>query len=433
MTKRAKRIKKTREKQYRSSLIWKHIAVIVLALAIGFAAFFALSPIFSYVIEQEYMTDDKEQERVEQVLVNFKSYIEQSNISSSDMDAIWDWVKANNNFKLFVLEGVESDTVPDTQKYDYSIEVNFSDKTAIVAVQDYSEVLYLLGDILAMGIAIVLFILVVMIYYQAEISRIMRLSRDVKAIARGDLQGKIGKSGNDEIAQLAAHVDGMRDSIVQKMEEKEQAWRANQDLITSISHDIRTPLTSLLGYLELMEAHRENLTEEQIKYLEICAENAGRIKRQSDELFNYFLAYGHKDQTVRMEQYNAEVLFEQLLSERFLSAELSNLQLQYRVDPALANVHVYTNVDYLSRVLDNLYSNIVKYADPQSPALFRVEYRDCMVVVTGENRIAKRSGKVESTKLGLLTCESIMHSLQGSFRSQKQGDTFTVVLALPTK
>ena len=65
--------------------------------------------------------------------------------------------------------------------------------------------------------------------------------------------------------------------------------------------------------------------------------------------------------------------------------------------------------------------------------MFRVEYRDHMVIVTGENKIAQRSGKVESTKLGLLTCESIMHTLQGSFRAQKTGDTFTVVLALPTK
>ena len=428
MTKTVKR--KTR---YRSSLLWKHVAVVVAALAIGFGAFFALSPLFDYIIEQEYMTDEKERERIEEVLVNFKSWVEQSDISTSNMDAILEWSRENENFKVIVLEGIESDTVPDTQKYDYSIEVEFSDKTVLVAVQDYAEVLNFLGDMLAMAVAIVLFVLIVIVYYQAEISRIMRLSRDVKAIAGGDLQGKIGKMGNDEIAQLAEHVDGMRDSILQKMEEKEQAWRANQELITSISHDIRTPLTSLLGYLELIDAHRENLSEEQQKYLSVCTENAGRIKRQSDELFNYFLAYGHKDDTVPLEQYNAAVLFDQLLSERFMSAEISNVPLQYELSSTLEGVRVYTNVDYLSRVLDNLYSNIVKYADHQSPAVFYVECRDRMVVVTGENKIAKHSGKVESTKLGLLTCQSIMHALQGSFRTQKKDDTFTVVLSLPTK
>ena len=429
MTKKARK----NNRKYRSSLLWKHIGVIVTALAIGFGAYFALSPLFDYVIEQEYMTEEKERERIEEVLVNFKSWVEQSDISTTNMEAILDWSRENENFKVIVLEGLESDTVPDTQKYDYSIEVEFSDKTVLVAVQDYSEVLYVLGDVFAVGISIVLFVLIVIVYYQAEISRIMRLSRDVKAIASGDLQGKIGKHGNDEIAQLAEHVDGMRDSIVQKMEEKEQAWRANQDLITSISHDIRTPLTSLLGYLELIDAHRENLTEEQQKYLAVCCENAGRIKRQSDELFNYFLAYGHKDQKILLEQYSAALLFDQLLSERFMSAELSRVQMQYELSPSLQGVRVYTNVDYLSRVLDNLYSNILKYADHKSPAVFRVEYRDRMVVVTGENKIAKRSGKVESTKLGLLTCESIMLRLRGSFRTQKEEETFTVVLTLPSK
>lgn len=421
------------KRKRRSSLVWKHIAVILAALLVGFATYFALSPVFGYVIEQEYMTDAKEQERIENALESFKAHVEENQISSTDMEAVIEWIKANDNIKLLLLEGVETDTVPDTQKYDYSIEVNFADQSVLVVVQDYSEVLYLLGDIAAIGIAILIFIVLVMIYYQAEIARIMRLSRDVKSIAHGDLQGKISKNGYDEIAQLAESVDGMRDSIVQKMEEKEQAWKANQDLITSISHDIRTPLTSLLGYLELIESHPENLTEEQRKYLSVCSENAGRIKRQSDELFNYFLAYGHKDEGVVLQEYDAVVLFEQLLSERFMSAGLTDLQMEYYVSPDLVGVRVYTNVDYLSRVLDNLYSNIVKYADPAYPAVFHVELRESMIVVTGENRIAKQSRRVESTKLGLRTCESIMQSLRGSFRTQKKDGIFTVILALPTK
>ena len=426
MTDKSKKIR-------RSSLVWKHIAVIFAALLVGFSTYFALSPLFGYVIEQEYMTDAKEQERVEMALESFKAHVEENQISSTDMEAVIEWVRNNDNFKLLLLEGVDADTVPDTQKYDYSIVVDFVDQSVLVAVQDYSKVLYLFGDGLAMGIAILLAMALVILYYQAEIARIMRLSRDVKAIANGDLQGRISKNGYDEIAQLAEHVDGMRDSIVQKMEEKEQAWKANQDLITSISHDIRTPLTALLGYLELVESHPENLTEEQIRYLAVCSENAGRIKRQSDELFNYFLAYGNKETEIALQEYDAVVLFEQLLAERFMTAELTNVQLEYHIADDLAGKRVYTNVDYLSRVLDNLYSNIVKYADPSVPAVFRVEYRDRMIVMTGENKIARQFRRVESTKLGLLTCESIMHSLHGSFRTQKENGNFTVILALPTK
>jgi len=137
--------------------------VILAALLVGFPTYFALAPLFGYVIDQEYMTDAKEQERVEQALESFKAFVEEKGISSTDMESVIEWVRNNDNFKLLLLEGVETDTVPDTQKYDYSIVVDFADQSVLVAVQDYSEVLYLLGDIAAIGIAILIFILLVMI------------------------------------------------------------------------------------------------------------------------------------------------------------------------------------------------------------------------------------------------------------------------------
>lgn len=420
-----------KKKKFRISLFWKHAGVILGALAVAFSVYFVMSPLFGYLIEREYMTDDKERERIDNALMNFKEYVEENEISSTDMEAVLEWVRNNDNIKLILLEGVESDTVPDTQKYDYSIVVDFVDQSVLVAVQDYSQILYWMGDILSAGLAILLFIVLVLLYHQTELVRISRLSRDVNAIAGGDLYGKINVSGHDEIAQLAEHVDGMRDSVLQRMREKEQAWRANQDLITSISHDIRTPLTSLLGYLELLEMQDANLTEEQKKYLAVASENAGRIKRQSDELFNYFLAYGQKEEIIPLQAYRADVLFEQLLGERFTPADLVQQSFEYHIAPELSGIKVYTNVDYLGRVLDNLYSNIIKYADHDQPAVFTVELRDSMIVVTGQNRIAAPVHHVESTKLGLLTCENIMIRLQGSFRVQKENGTFTAIISMP--
>lgn len=425
MTKR----KKTRK--IRVSLFWKHAAVILGALVIALAVYFVMSPLFGYVIEQEYMSDVKERERIDNALISFKNYVEENEISSTDMEAVLNWVKSNGNIKLILLEGVESDTVPDTQKYDYSISVNFADKSVLVAVQDYSEVLYWMGDVVSAGIAMLIFIVLMLLYHQTELVRITKLSRDVNAIAGGDLHGEIKVSGRDEIAQLAEQVDGMRDSVVQRMQEKEQAWKANHDLITSISHDIRTPLTALLGYLELLDMQDSNLTDEQKKYLAIAYENAGRIKRQSDDMFNYFLAYGHREDAIALQPYRADVLFEQLLAERFMPADLAQQSYACRVSPALSGMTVHTNVDYLGRVLDNLYSNIVKYADRSSPVELTVELRDSMAVVTVQNKIATLSADVESTGLGLLTCESIMERLGGSFRTHKENGAFAAVISLP--
>lgn len=423
--------KKKRSSKIRVSLFWKHVAVILGALLIAFSVYFILSPLFGYVIEREYLSDDKESQRINDALDSFKEYVEENEISSTDMEAVLEWVRNNDNIKLILLEGVESDTVPDTQKYDYSITVDFVDQSVLVAVQDYSKVLEWMGDIASIGIAILVFIVLVFLYHQTEIARIAKLSRDVMTVAGGDLNGEIHVSGHDEIGLLAEHVDGMRDSIVQRMREKEQAWNANQELITSISHDIRTPLTALLGYLELLEMQDANLSEEQKKYLRVASENAGRIKRQSDEMFNYFLAYGHRDETVPLQPYRADVLFEQMLGERFMPADLAQQSFAYNIVPELAGVMVHTNVDYLGRVLDNLYSNIVKYSDRAYPVELNVELRERMVVVTVQNRIAAVTPDVESTKLGLLTCESIMERLCGSFRVQQDEQTFAAILSLP--
>ena len=423
--------KKKRKIKVRVSLFWKHVVVILVALLTGFGVYFVISPLLDYVIEREYLSDDKESQRINDALVSFKEYVEENRISSTDMEAVLEWVKNNDNIKLILLEGVETDTVPDTQKYDYSITVDFSDQSVLVAVQDYSKVLEWMSDIVSVGVSILIFIVMVLMYHQTELVRISRLSRDVKTVAGGDLNGEIRVAGRDEIALLAEQVDGMRDSIVQRMREKEQAWRANQDLITSISHDIRTPLTALLGYLELLEMQDANLTEEQKKYLRVASENAGRIKRQSDEMFNYFLAYGHREDAVPLHHYRADVLFEQLLGERFMPADLAQQSFSCHIAPELASVMVHTNVDFLGRVLDNLYSNIVKYADRTHPVELTVELRESMVVVTVQNRIAAITPDVESTKLGLLTCESIMERLCGSFRVQKDEQTFAAVLSLP--
>ncbi len=422
--------KKKRSSKIRVSLFWKHVAVILGALLIAFAVYFILYPLFDYVIEREYLSDDKESQRINDALASFKEYVEENEISSTDMEAVLEWVRNNDNIKLILLEGVESDTVPDTQKYDYSITVDFVDQSVLVAVQDYSKVLEWMGDIASIGIAILVFIVLVLLYHQTEIVRIAKLSRDVKTVAGGDLNAEINVSGRDEIGLLAEHVDGMRDSIVQRMREKEQAWNANQELITSISHDIRTPLTALLGYLELLEMQDANMSEEQKKYLRVASDNAGRIKRQSDEMFNYFLAYGHRDEAVPLQHYRADVLFEQLLGERFMPADLAQQSFSCHIAPELAGVIVHTNVDYLGRVLDNLYSNIVKYADRAYPVELTVELRERMVV-TVQNRIAAVTPDVESTKLGLLTCESIMERLGGSFRVQKDEQTFAAILSLP--
>ena len=120
---------------------------------------------------------------------------------------------------------------------------------------------------------------------------VQTLSRQVRQVSRGDLGMQIQAQTSDEIGQLALDVDAMRLSIIDKLQREEEAWKANSQLITAISHDVRTPLTALMGYLEIL-ADETLSSEERNAYLDICKNNALRLKGLTDELFGFFLVFG---------------------------------------------------------------------------------------------------------------------------------------------
>ena len=82
--------------------------------------------------------------------------------------------------------------------------------------------------------------------------RIINLSKEAAAVTAGDLERSITAPGNDELSALADSVDEMRRSVIERMGNEKRAWEANTELITAISHDIRTPMTAMLGYLGLL-------------------------------------------------------------------------------------------------------------------------------------------------------------------------------------
>src|SRR5699024_9991579 len=103
-------------------------------------------------------------------------------------------------------------------------------------------------------------------------------SRQVEKIEDGNLEAPLQGKGRDELSRLASSMDSMRDSLVEQLQSEKKAWQTNQELITSISHDLRNPLTSLIGYTELLNDDSTLQKEEQRKYLAICLDKAYQLK-----------------------------------------------------------------------------------------------------------------------------------------------------------
>ena len=153
------------------------------------------------------------------------------------------------------------------------------------------------------------------------------------------------------------------------------------------------------------------------------------LKDLTDQLFRYFLVYGKAELDMERERFDARVLFEQMLGEMEFDLTDAGFSMQ-RID---FEGECFVTVDplYLKRVLDNLLSNIRKYADPTKPVVALSELRDGSLTLTVSNAIAPTQTRKESTKIGLRTCEKIMTSLGGSFTVTNDGEHFAAEMTLP--
>ena len=307
------------------------------------------------------------------------------------------------------------------------------DGALFCSLAEFTEYLYYdIANIFSLVIAIVVLAAILITYFYTVTSRISRLAKDVSTVSHGSMNHVI-RSGtsHDEISRLCRNVEYMRSSIVYTLEKEREAVNANVELITSMSHDIRTPLTVLLGYLEIMKLQTED--EAMIQYITSAQQTAGRLKNLSDEMFQYFLVFSGEQSRTMCEPYDAKTLLSQLFEEHSVLLTESGYLLETVVEEGALSESpvVVTNAPGCMRIVDNLFSNMRKYAEPSAPICFYVREDESFVHLRVENKIKEHTEDVESTGIGLKTCERIAKNVGMRFETRAEEDTFTVSIALP--
>ena len=301
-----------------------------------------------------------------------------------------------------------------------------------VSLTEFTEYLYYdVTNISGIAFAIVVALVLLILYYQVLASRIIHLGQEVDKVAAGDITYEIKSGGDDEIGRLSQNVNNMRVSMIENFEKEREALDANSALITSMSHDIRTPLTVLLGYIDVMQKKAQG-DEDMQGYLKAAESTAMRLKKLSDDMFGYFLVFGSKGTDVDMEAYDAATLIDQMLLEHVMLMR----ERGYSVDfdmldyEALDAKEVRTDAPKLMRIFDNIFSNIYKYSDKSAPVTIDVTQTDAEISVKISNHIAKLIEKVESNKIGLKTCEKLSEYLGARFEYSQSDDIFSATLTL---
>jgi signal transduction histidine kinase len=398
------------------------------------------------LINNFYMKDSLVAKRTQADAAEFQAFVTENQLSSKDTKSIVQWTMNGHDMYMVFLDGDQylyevgwgnvyedaiSDDYQNEPEYAYQT-ITFSDRTLTVIMIDFSEyALYDVADGLLLALCMLIFLSFFLFYVGRLNKKVILLSQKVNNIGTGNLQEEISLPGDDEISHLAADIDRMRLSILEQMQSEEAAWRANSDLITAISHDIRTPLTALIGYLDLSVGKQYDTQEQLDQYIQVCQEKAMQLKSLTDELFQYFLIFGRKDLEVNLLPYNGPVLLQQLLGEHIVDLQLSGFA--YTEKPLNQPCEVLTDTNYLSRVFDNLFINIKKHGDKSQPVRIYTERDGDFIHIFLINEIPKIPNPVESTKIGLKTCEKIVTQLGGFFHQEKSGHRFFVELAIPCR
>ena len=400
------------------------------------------------LVREVYCSPTRAERRMQAAADSFRAYVAEHQVTSTDVEQIGRWnltepyvrvaVMANGtvlNSDRWGAELVRSDSGlvlrADTSGDSASqFPVNFQDGAYLVQFQEFSQDrLFDLVTWCAVIAAGILFLILVLLYSRRVTRAITRLGRQVRQVSQGDLTMEISPSTRDEIGDLAQDVDAMRLSIIDKLQREERAWRANTELITAISHDVRTPLTTLLGYLDLLSSGEALPPDRQREYLEVCRRKAEKLRTLTNELFSYFLVFGKPDPELAMEEYDAQTLLEQLVGE--MAAELSDRGFTVNTIPLTRPGNIRVDVQHLRRVFDNLFSNVVKYADPAKPVTVTMAWVAEELRVSISNHILAQGGRPESTKIGLQTCQKLLTSMGGSFVGSQTQRVYTAQITLP--
>ena len=452
-------------KKFFIPLTLKLVIAVGLSLLAVFVLYEIMEGVKQVVVQKYYLSDQAEERNVNEAFDDFKNYVRSGHLKSTDTDRLQSWIIDHDYTNLMVFDnysisfdggwtvnpttgdgsGASEDqssvnpdeTQPritaDTFKQDLKNRIlTFDDGDYYVFIDVYKEQhLYRIFDVmeLVMGVGVVIGVL---LFYNARLmNRIAKVSQYAENVTAGDLGATIKASANDEVGRLATSVDTMRASLIKRLINEKEAWDKNSELITAMSHDIRTPLTSLIGYLDIIESGKYQSDEEAMKYVSASRDKAFQLKDLSDKLFQYFLVFGSHGSEKNLEVYDASILIQQLLSEH--SAELINhgfkVDFSYEIPEG---VEIEADVSGLRRLFDNIFSNIVKYADKKSPVKVTGEVRDKNIIVFTGNRIREDSRSVESNKIGLKTCEKICKDMGGDFKYTDEEQEFNVDITLPT-
>ena len=331
---------------------------------------------------------------------------------------------ANNNL-LLLYSFDDLDVLEAPLYYDYPI--HFKNQTVSMYITSFPMIPFQIPYIiLSLLVSFSFYLIILQSFIRKRIHSIQSLQEDVFTLAIGDWNHEIKVSDRDEIGRLAQDLNQMRIAFLQTMDNEQQARVANKELISSLSHDLRTPLTTLKGYLEIM-----NLKKDDIKfrdqYLQKCLDKVEEITYLSNKMFEYSLVFST--------EYNSDL--SNIPVQKLIDTLVDHIQYLREMDlhilyePLKTSLSMDANFAMIQRILNNVFSNIQKYCDPWKDIVIQTSIEEDRLKMSFTNSINRHLDKVESNGIGLKSVKKMIEIHHGTFYQDETNDLFTIILAFP--
>lgn len=289
--------------------------------------------------------------------------------------------------------------------------------------------------------AIIVFLLFIMSEF---LKGLQQIEEGVVRLKEGELEYKIQVEHEGTLKKIADNINTISEGLQVSIKKEIQSERMKTELISNVSHDIKTPLTSIITYIDLLK--QEKIKNDIAKdYILVLEQKANRLKLLTDDLFEAAKA-SSGDMPVQIESVHVQSLIQQTLGEYGEKLEQKGFLL--RVQMVEEPLYIKADGKLMWRVLSNLLSNVIKYSVPYSRVYFDIEEDNEYINICIKNiseqelnisadELMERfvrgddSRGTEGSGLGLNIANSLVQLQNGCFKIEIDGDLFKVLVQMP--
>ena len=426
------------------SIRFQFLKLLVLSAMVSGLFLCTIHYISCYIIDHYYFDSDYADKRDIHHVQKLQQYIDQNQLSSKDISLLETWVRKqgiiaiaiyNDEHIIFNPEYHKKERIPDNFDSfnindwldDYPI--NFIDKKAQVFIIDlYEYRLYTISMICELFLSFALFFWIVVQGIQKKITYISKLCSEIKILEGGSLDCPITVIGNDELAALASGLNSLRLSFQDTIETEATVAKEHQRIIAEMSHDIRTPITSILLYAEIANSYSNKYQDPSLnECIKKINKTAERLRTLSEHLIEY--SFVSKTDHLTKETASFTALFYDLLGETNHYLQQQGFDTIVHISWTDSNISIYS--EYIMRILDNITSNIIKYAEPQKPVLISSFGDESKIGFSFKNSIRLNSVASSTRKLGIQSIKRMMQKMDGDCCVRQSDSDFCIEIWFP--